>query len=204
MTTAIQGGNRTQLQVVKQFRRLHPSSFEGTTNLLDAEEWLLELEKMFTFINCTNEQKVACAVFMLKGDAGHWCEMTNRAHNVPNSPITWFRKSTGSSAALIATEKQIIWDLKNFNIEVVNARSEGFLGMIVVQPTLIKRIKEEQFGDVHLRKIKEDVATGKRVGFSVSNDGVLWFEGRLCVPSNVDFKNGILSEMHKSLYSVHP
>ncbi|KAK0601774.1 hypothetical protein LWI29_027313 [Acer saccharum] len=91
MTTAIQGGNRTQLQVVKQFRRLHPSSFEGTTNLLDAEEWLLELEKMFTFINCTNEQKVACAVFMLKGDAGHWCEMTNRAHNVPNSPITWFR-----------------------------------------------------------------------------------------------------------------
>ncbi|KAK0600560.1 hypothetical protein LWI29_016148 [Acer saccharum] len=114
------------------------------------------------------------------------------------------RKSTGSSAALIATEKQIIWDLKNFNIEVVNARSEGFLGMIVVQPTLIKRIKEEQFGDVHLRKIKEDVATGKRVGFNVSNDGVLWFEGRLCVPSNVDFKNGILSEMHKSLYSVHP
>ncbi|TXG69944.1 hypothetical protein EZV62_004879 [Acer yangbiense] len=54
-------GNRTQLQVVEQFRRLHPPSFEGTTNPLDAEEWLRELEKGFTFINCTDDQKVACA-----------------------------------------------------------------------------------------------------------------------------------------------
>ncbi|TXG64699.1 hypothetical protein EZV62_011693 [Acer yangbiense] len=66
-----------------------------------------------------------------------------------------------------------MWDLENFNIEVVNVKSEGFLGMIVVQPTLIERIKKEQFDDVHLRKIKEDVATGKRIGFSVSDDGVL-------------------------------
>ncbi|KAH7573170.1 hypothetical protein JRO89_XS03G0082200 [Xanthoceras sorbifolium] len=66
------GGNRTQLQVVEQFRRLHPPSFEGTANLLDAEEWLRELEKMFSFMNCTENQKVACLVFMLKGGAGHW------------------------------------------------------------------------------------------------------------------------------------
>ncbi|KAH7560817.1 hypothetical protein JRO89_XS10G0117200 [Xanthoceras sorbifolium] len=45
MTTAFQGGNRTQLQV---------------------------LEKVFSFMNCTDDQKVACTVFMLKGDAGHW------------------------------------------------------------------------------------------------------------------------------------
>ncbi|KAK2646729.1 hypothetical protein Ddye_021924 [Dipteronia dyeriana] len=75
MTTAIQGGNRTHLQMVEQFRRLHPLSFEGTTNPLDAEEWLRELEKVFTFINCTDDQKVISAVFMLKGDAGHWWEI---------------------------------------------------------------------------------------------------------------------------------
>ncbi|KAK2649854.1 hypothetical protein Ddye_017343 [Dipteronia dyeriana] len=61
------GGNRTQLHIVEQFRRLHPSSFEGTTNPLDAEEWHQELEKVFTFINFTDDQKVACVVFMLKG-----------------------------------------------------------------------------------------------------------------------------------------
>ncbi|KAL5779261.1 hypothetical protein ACOSQ2_009998 [Xanthoceras sorbifolium] len=81
MTTAFQGGNRTQLQVVEQFRRLHPLSFEGSTNPLDAEEWLRELDKVFSFMNCTENQKVACAVFMLKGDAGHWWEMTNRLFN---------------------------------------------------------------------------------------------------------------------------
>ncbi|KAI9160452.1 hypothetical protein LWI28_008192 [Acer negundo] len=113
------------------------------------------------------------------------------------------RKSTGSSAALKATQKQIMWDPENFNIEVVNDKSDGFLGMIVVKPTLIERIKKEQFDDVHLRKIKEDVAMGKRVGFSVSDDGVLLYEGRLCVPSNVDLKNEILSKAHKSPYSMH-
>ncbi|TXG48131.1 hypothetical protein EZV62_027425 [Acer yangbiense] len=55
----------------------------------------------------------------------------------------------------------------------------------------------------NLRKIKEDVATGKRVGFNVSNDGVLRYKGRLCVPSSFDLKNEILYEAHKSPYSVH-
>ncbi|KAK0590096.1 hypothetical protein LWI29_022628 [Acer saccharum] len=114
------------------------------------------------------------------------------------------RKSAGSSAALIATQKEIMWDLENFNIEVVNAGSDGFLGMIVVQPTLIERIKKEQIDDGNLRKIMEDVAAGKRVSFSVSDDGVLWHGERLCVPNSVDLKNEILSEAHKSLYSVHP
>ncbi|KAK0582767.1 hypothetical protein LWI29_029332 [Acer saccharum] len=59
------------------------------------------------------------------------------------------------------------------------------------------------FDDVHLRKIKEDAAMGKRIDFSVYDDGVLRYEGRLCVPSSVDLKNEILSETHKSLYLVH-
>ncbi|KAH7560885.1 hypothetical protein JRO89_XS10G0133500 [Xanthoceras sorbifolium] len=91
MTAAFQGGNRTQFQVVEQFIRPHPSSFEGTTNLLDVEEWLRELERVFSFMNCTNDQKIACVVFMLKGDADHRWEMMNRAHNVPANPITWVR-----------------------------------------------------------------------------------------------------------------
>ena len=48
------------------------------------------------------------------------------------------------------------------------------------------------------------MATCKRVGFCVSDDGVLRYEGRLCVPSSVDLKNEILSEAHKSPYLVYP
>ncbi|KAH7553348.1 hypothetical protein JRO89_XS12G0000700 [Xanthoceras sorbifolium] len=91
MTTTFQGGNRTQLQVVEQFRRLHPPSFEETRNPLDAEEWLRELNKVFSFMNYTEDQKVACAVFMLKGDASHWWEMTNRVQNAPDNLIIWVR-----------------------------------------------------------------------------------------------------------------
>ncbi|KAH7564913.1 hypothetical protein JRO89_XS09G0065600 [Xanthoceras sorbifolium] len=35
--------------------------------------------------------KASCAALMLKGDAGHWWEMTKRGHNTPNNPITWTR-----------------------------------------------------------------------------------------------------------------
>ncbi|KAH7569678.1 hypothetical protein JRO89_XS06G0239800 [Xanthoceras sorbifolium] len=54
----------------------------------------------------------------------------------------------------------------------------------VVQHTLINRIKQEQSSDAQLMKIIEDVVSGKRIDFNVSDDGVLWHEGRLCVPNS--------------------
>ncbi|KAK0579588.1 hypothetical protein LWI29_028321 [Acer saccharum] len=71
MPITIHGGNRTQLQVVEQLRRLHPPSFEGTMNPLYVKEWHQELEKVFTFINYTDDQKVACSMFILKDIRKH-------------------------------------------------------------------------------------------------------------------------------------
>ena len=41
-------------------------------------------------------------------------------------------------------------------------------------------------------------------GFSVDSDGILWYEGRICVPSDEDLKQLILKEAHDTLYSIHP
>ncbi|KAK2449583.1 hypothetical protein QL285_008768 [Trifolium repens] len=40
--------------------------------------------------------------------------------------------------------------------------------------------------------------------FTVASDGVILFEGRMCVPNNEEIKRLILEEAHKSSFSIHP
>ncbi|KAL0545979.1 hypothetical protein IC582_015883 [Cucumis melo] len=52
---------------------------------------------------------------------------------------------------------------------------------------------------------KRDLAeAGQAVEFSISSDGGLLFERRLCVPSDSAIKTELLSEAHSSPFSMHP
>uniref|UniRef100_A0A2N9GV60 RNA-directed DNA polymerase n=1 Tax=Fagus sylvatica TaxID=28930 RepID=A0A2N9GV60_FAGSY len=51
------------------------------------------------------------------------------------------RKSSGFSAALLTTQKEIINDLERMGIEIVMGHSGAYLASLSVQPTLIERIK---------------------------------------------------------------
>ena len=114
------------------------------------------------------------------------------------------RKSSGHMAALLTTQKQILLDLEKLGIEVVRSNDRAYVASMSIQPTLIKRIKEAQGNDVHLKKIMEEISLGKRPNFAIFDDGALHFEGRLCVPNNDELKNEILVEAHSSPYTVHP
>jgi hypothetical protein len=46
---------------------------------------------------------------------------------------------------------------------------------------------------------KDEVA-----GFSVDAEGILWYNGRLCVPSIPVLKQLIMEEAHDTPYSIHP
>ena len=41
-------------------------------------------------------------------------------------------------------------------------------------------------------------------GFTIDSEGTLWYEGRICVPSDHDLKQLIMKEAHETLYSIHP
>ena len=41
-------------------------------------------------------------------------------------------------------------------------------------------------------------------GFTIDSEGVLWYEGRICVPSESELKQTILAEAHDTPYSIHP
>ncbi|XP_043687612.1 uncharacterized protein LOC122638830 [Telopea speciosissima] len=65
--------------MVTEFRKLCPLAFKGTSaNPIVAEGWLRELEKNFELLQCSDEQKVACATYMLQGEADLWWQTTKR------------------------------------------------------------------------------------------------------------------------------
>ena len=88
--------------------------------------------------------------------------------------------------------------------EIVMGDSQVFMASLTIQPTLIEKIKSSQVDDAQIVKIIEEVQEGKRPGFNVSNDGVLKFGKRLCVPNDLALKKEIMEEAHRTPHSVHP
>ena len=114
------------------------------------------------------------------------------------------RKSSSFLAALLTTQKEIINDLERMGIEIVMGNSQAFMASLTIQPTLIEKIKRSQVDDAQIVKIVEEVQEGKRPEFNVSNDGVLRFGKRLCMPNDLALKKEIMEEAHRTPYLVHP
>ena len=73
----------------------------------------------------------------------------------------------------------------------------------IAKSSLCAEVKEKQAEDPILIQIKNDVGQQKVMSFEISGDGILRYQGRLCVP-NLDGLGGrILVNAHESLYLVH-
>ena len=75
---------------------------------------------------------------------------------------------------------------------------------MTLESTLLERIKQGQKEDPELIGHKESVESGKKLDFSITTDGVIRFQGRLCVPNDKSIKEEILTKEHNTPYSVHP
>jgi len=75
---------------------------------------------------------------------------------------------------------------------------------LVVQPSLIDRIKEKQTQDEFLQKIRDKITVDHDSDFRVDDQGLLKFGDRLCVPADSGIKEEILAEAHRAPYTVHP
>ncbi|GKA52513.1 zinc finger, CCHC-type, retrotransposon gag domain protein, partial [Tanacetum coccineum] len=61
---------------------------------------------------------------------------------------------------------------------------------------LMLQIKEAQRDDGELWAIVQNVEDGKHTEFSVDDDGVVWFEDRLCVPNDQALREKVMTEAH--------
>ncbi|KAL0559114.1 hypothetical protein IC582_003704 [Cucumis melo] len=108
------------------------------------------------------------------------------------------------SAALITRQAPLHRDLERAGIAVSVGAVTMQLAQLTVQPTLRQRIIDAQSNDPYLVEKRGLAEAGQTAEFSLSSDGGLLFERRLCVPSDSAVKTELLSEAHSSPFSMHP
>ncbi|KAL0546306.1 hypothetical protein IC582_016213 [Cucumis melo] len=113
-------------------------------------------------------------------------------------------RKVSHSAALITRQAPLHRDLERAEIAVSVGAVTMQLAQLTVQPTLRQRIIDAQSNDPYLVEKRGLAEAGQAVEFSLSSDGGLLFERRLCVPSDSVVKTELLSEAHSSPFSMHP
>jgi hypothetical protein len=74
----------------------------------------------------------------------------------------------------------------------------------MVNYSLESKIIELQKTDPGVFHIKRKMKEQETKHFRVDENGVLWFNDRLVVSKDKDFRNQILDEVHSSKLSIHP
>jgi hypothetical protein len=73
-----------------------------------------------------------------------------------------------------------------------------------VGSNLLQEIRKGQVEDEKIQEIKCNIKEEKSPVFLEDEEGVLWYKGRIFVPSIKKLKDKILHEVHESAYSIHP
>nr|KYP32285.1 hypothetical protein KK1_047066 [Cajanus cajan] len=72
-----------------EFQKCHPPQFKGEANPEVADHWICELEKIFTVLGCSQERRLAYAVYMLIGEAEHWWRGTHYMLTARGVVVDW-------------------------------------------------------------------------------------------------------------------
>ncbi|KAL5559637.1 hypothetical protein UlMin_035848 [Ulmus minor] len=100
------------------------TEFVGSTDPLEAEEWISSIETILDFMQLNDQERVACASFMLKKGARHWWTTVKLTRNV--EAMTWanflreFEHKYYNSAILRAQQDEFL-NLKQGSMTVVEA-----------------------------------------------------------------------------------
>ncbi|XP_052477224.1 uncharacterized protein LOC128032603 [Gossypium raimondii] len=78
------------------------------------------------------------------------------------------------------------------------------LAELQVKPTWIDQIQDNQLGDESLIQRFCQVESGSTSDFMLNTDGVLRFQGLVCVLNDSDLRQSILREAHSSHCAMHP
>ncbi|RVW67712.1 Retrovirus-related Pol polyprotein from transposon 17.6 [Vitis vinifera] len=114
------------------------------------------------------------------------------------------RKSIGSLAAIRGCQRQLLEELRSLQVHFRVMGLGALVANFRVQPDLVGRIKTLQKNDSQLVQVMEKVKRGSKLDFVLSDDEILRFGTRLCVPNDEDLRRELLEEAHCSKFAIHP
>ncbi|WVZ48713.1 LOW QUALITY PROTEIN: hypothetical protein U9M48_000132 [Paspalum notatum var. saurae] len=75
---------------------------------------------------------------------------------------------------------------------------------LIIEPMIKDQIIVAQKQDKSMAHIREGLDEKKRAGFTLDDQGVLWFKNRLVVPKDMELRKKILDKAHTSMFIMHP
>ncbi|WMV18987.1 hypothetical protein MTR67_012372 [Solanum verrucosum] len=117
------------------------------------------------------------------------------------------RLSMGSVAHVEEEKKELakyVHRLAPLGVCLMDTSNGGVIVQNGSESLLIAEVKEKQDRNPILLQLKGAVHQQKVEVFSQEGDGVLCYQGRLCVPNVGELRKLILIEAHNSRYSIHP
>ena len=117
------------------------------------------------------------------------------------------RVSMGSVAHIEDDKKELLRDVHRFahlGVRLMDSTKGGIMVHNGSESSFVSDVKAKQCLDPILVELKEVVLKKSIEAFSQWRDGVLKYQGRLCVPDVDGLREQILEKAHSSRYSIHP
>ncbi|GMN31129.1 hypothetical protein TIFTF001_041545 [Ficus carica] len=146
-----QVGEQINVQPVREdllyerFRRMKAPEFEGLTDPVAADNWLIDIQVILDFMRLTEQEKVLCASFALKKDARHWWTTVQMRRDVMAMSwqdfITEFR-AMYYNAEILAVQQDEFTSLQQGSMTVMEA-VQKFEQLARMCPELVQTEKEK-------------------------------------------------------------
>ncbi|GMN71254.1 hypothetical protein TIFTF001_053370 [Ficus carica] len=146
-----QVGEQANVQPVREdllyerFRRMKAPKFEGLTDPVAADNWLIDIQVILDFTRLTEQEKVLCASFSLKKDARHWWTTVQMRRDVMAMSwqdfITEFR-AMYYNAEILAVQQDEFTCLQQGSMTVMEA-VQKFEQLARMCPELVQTEKEK-------------------------------------------------------------
>jgi len=113
-------------------------------------------------------------------------------------------RKTMHTAHLMIKEVKLLEKFRDMRIQVELGFESIRCSTLTISSDFLDSIRERQLLDTGLNRVREQLGSNEARDFALGDDGILQFQGRVCVPDDAEVRKLILEEGHKSRLSLHP
>ncbi|KAK8916356.1 hypothetical protein KSP39_PZI022892 [Platanthera zijinensis] len=115
------------------------------------------------------------------------------------------RKHLAPMIVPLTEQKEMLREIQNLELLTctTTSQTQGVFFHLVAENYIKDRVRKAVTQDPMFLKILEKVKNGQSIAFT-EHDGLLFLNGRLCIPHVDALRSEILYEVHNTTYSIHP
>ena len=121
--------------------------------------------------------------------------------NIVADALSW---KTVHIAHLMIKEVELLEKFRDMKLHVELGSEFIRCSTLTISSDFLSSVRERQLLDASLNKVREQLGSDEARDFALGKDGILRFQGRVCVPDDAEVKKLILEEGHMSHLSLYP